>query len=139
MVIASSSDPTKKKQHICHITGCGKIYGKTSHLRAHLRWHTGERPFVCTWSYCGKRFTRSDELQRHKRTHTGISDNLVLLYKFNWCILVSGPVIVRTHLSLLAGMTEFELSQHCFIINSPVFPNVSAVGKVHFYSLTRKE
>ncbi|XP_051938398.1 transcription factor Sp3a isoform X2 [Hippocampus zosterae] len=61
----------KKKQHICHITGCGKVYGKTSHLRAHLRWHSGERPFVCTWMYCGKRFTRSDELQRHRRTHTG--------------------------------------------------------------------
>ncbi|XP_069614861.1 transcription factor Sp1 [Ranitomeya imitator] len=67
----SSSDPGKKKQHICHIPGCGKVYGKTSHLRAHLRWHTGERPFVCTWVFCGKRFTRSDELQRHKRTHTG--------------------------------------------------------------------
>ncbi|XP_069908399.1 transcription factor Sp1 isoform X8 [Oryctolagus cuniculus] len=67
----ASGDPGKKKQHICHIQGCGKVYGKTSHLRAHLRWHTGERPFMCTWSYCGKRFTRSDELQRHKRTHTG--------------------------------------------------------------------
>ncbi|CAH2305778.1 transcription factor Sp3 isoform X1 [Pelobates cultripes] len=61
----------KKKQHICHIPGCGKVYGKTSHLRAHLRWHSGERPFVCTWMFCGKRFTRSDELQRHRRTHTG--------------------------------------------------------------------
>ncbi|CAL1575755.1 unnamed protein product [Knipowitschia caucasica] len=61
----------KKKQHICHIPGCGKVYGKTSHLRAHLRWHSGERPFVCNWMFCGKRFTRSDELQRHRRTHTG--------------------------------------------------------------------
>ncbi|XP_047461486.1 transcription factor Sp4 isoform X2 [Mugil cephalus] len=66
-----SGDPTKKKQHICHMEGCGKVYGKTSHLRAHLRWHTGERPFVCNWIFCGKRFTRSDELQRHRRTHTG--------------------------------------------------------------------
>eukprot|EP00062_Callorhinchus_milii_P023506 gi/632982417/ref/XP_007908125.1/ PREDICTED: transcription factor Sp5-like [Callorhinchus milii] len=63
--------PGKKKQHVCHVPGCGKVYGKTSHLKAHLRWHAGERPFVCGWLFCGKSFTRSDELQRHLRTHTG--------------------------------------------------------------------
>ena len=61
----------KKKQHNCHYPGCGKVYVKTSHLRAHLRWHTGERPFLCNWLFCGKQFMRSDELNRHLRIHTG--------------------------------------------------------------------
>ncbi|TRZ08444.1 hypothetical protein HGM15179_018658 [Zosterops borbonicus] len=61
----------RKHLHNCHIPGCGKAYAKTSHLKAHLRWHSGDRPFVCNWLFCGKRFTRSDELQRHLQSHTG--------------------------------------------------------------------
>ncbi|XP_042859473.1 transcription factor Sp5-like, partial [Penaeus japonicus] len=61
----------RKREHICHVPGCGKVYLKTSHLKAHLLSHAGQRPFACQWMYCDKAFTRSDELQRHLRTHTG--------------------------------------------------------------------
>ena len=85
-ITRSAGEPT---MHLCHYPNCGKIYKKTSHLRAHLRWHIGDQPYLCSWPGCVRRFTRSgyssenfiffqkhllfrsDELHRHFRIHTG--------------------------------------------------------------------
>ncbi|NXX62753.1 KLF15 factor, partial [Scopus umbretta] len=64
--------PSLVRIHKCSHPGCGQMYTKSSHLKAHFRRHTGEKPYACAWPNCGWRFSRSDELSRHKRSHSGV-------------------------------------------------------------------
>ncbi|XP_055901881.1 zinc finger protein 182-like [Eupeodes corollae] len=71
VILPSPNATDPKRRFVCPIEGCSKSYGKSSHIRAHMTWHSGEKPFICDQPTCMKAFTRSDELARHYRTHTG--------------------------------------------------------------------
>ncbi|GAA5843448.1 hypothetical protein JCM3766R1_004331 [Sporobolomyces carnicolor] len=60
--------------YVCEWHGCprrGKSQGSKFALVAHLRSHTGEKPFTCPRAECDKSFTRTDALQKHMRIQHG--------------------------------------------------------------------
>ncbi len=67
----AASTSTKPKTCVCPWPDCGKSYTTSWHLAAHIRTHTGERPYACPWQACSMTFPRSDSLARHFRAHAG--------------------------------------------------------------------
>lgn len=50
---------------------CSRIFPREKSLQAHMRTHTGERPYKCDFPGCGRAFAQSGQLRTHQRLHTG--------------------------------------------------------------------
>ncbi|KAK5639166.1 hypothetical protein RI129_011658 [Pyrocoelia pectoralis] len=66
LILEGTSSPSSIK-----CTYCGRVFPREKSLQAHLRTHTGERPYVCDYPRCSRRFTQSGQLKTHQRLHTG--------------------------------------------------------------------
>ncbi|XP_064083860.1 gastrula zinc finger protein XlCGF7.1-like [Macrobrachium nipponense] len=55
----------REKPFTCSV--CQRSFSHQSHLKPHMRTHTGEKPYTC--SVCQRKFSRQNNLNRHMRCH----------------------------------------------------------------------
>lgn len=54
---------------VCPVAGCGKEFDRKFNMKAHLRKHTGDRPYKCSYPQCNIRYMWRSSLANHIRRH----------------------------------------------------------------------
>ena len=70
---------SRTTRYSCSYPGCTKMSSEASNLRAHMRLHTGERPYVCLRPACGKSFRWKSSLTYHeKAVHANVRPHVCI-------------------------------------------------------------
>lgn len=66
LILEGSSSPSEIKCKACY-----RVFPREKSLQAHMRTHTGEKPYKCDYPGCSRAFTQSGQLKTHQRLHAG--------------------------------------------------------------------